>query len=73
MAKIPAAGADPFQCNSTNRQNHTIQNNRCDFWTDDWILMSFDKKKKKKLKNKYLEDSTKLWPSVVKCLPSKHK
>ena len=36
-----AAGADPSQCNQTNRQNPPIQQNFCNFWTSNAILMSF--------------------------------
>ena len=32
-----AAGADPFRCNSTNRQNPPIQQNGHIFWTSNAI------------------------------------
>ena len=36
-----AAGADPSQCNSTNKQNPPIQQNRRNFWTSNAIWMPF--------------------------------
>ena len=36
---VQAAGADPSRCNSTNRQNSTLQQN-CIFWINDAIFMS---------------------------------
>ena len=37
-----AAGADPSQCNSTNRQNSPLQLNCCNFLINNEIFMSFD-------------------------------
>ena len=34
--------ADPFRCNSTNRQNPLLQQNQQYFWTNDAILISFN-------------------------------
>ena len=41
-AAVKAAGADPSRCNSTNRQNPTIQQNCRNFWTSNVIVMPFE-------------------------------
>ena len=37
---LQAAGADPFQCNSTWGQNPPIQQIGCNFWTTDAVFIS---------------------------------
>ena len=38
---MQAAGADPSQCNFTDRQNSPIQQNPCTFWTNYTIVIPF--------------------------------
>ena len=44
-----AAGADPFRCNSINRQNPPIQQNHHNFWTSIAIWIPFKIKNFQKL------------------------
>ena len=37
-----AEGTDPYQWSSTNRQNHFIQQYRCNFWNNAEIFKPFE-------------------------------